>query len=158
MACNHKNNGRDEEQFEVKHILFTSEEDDPGPPPPAFMSRFNSLEEWLFNVCNEKKPKKPIGTYSFALFEGENNFTLCLTGINTYELSKYHTQTRIDFAPTDMYFTLPQSECIGLKREQVLERITSQLKKFTTTDKFNHSFFSEAKSIASDWKGEIWSR
>jgi hypothetical protein len=91
------------------------------------------------------------------LFEGEDNYTLCFAGTNTYEISPDHTATRIDFAPTDMYFSLPQSEYKGLKREQVLERLTSRLKEFTTTDKFNHSFLSEAKSIVTDWTGgSIW--
>jgi hypothetical protein len=158
MACKHDNNAREEEQYVDKHVI-TSEEDDPGPPPPNFKSPFKTLEEWLFAICDKEKPKKTISTYRLGLFEGEDDYTLCFTGTNTYEASPDHTSTRIDFAPADMYFTLPQSKYKGLKREQVLERLTSQVKEFTTTDKFKHSFLSEAKSIVVDWNGEpVWAK
>ena len=155
MSCNQENSVRHEEQYEVKHVVFTSEEDDPGPPPPNFTSQFKTIEEWLFSICDSEKPKKSITTYKFGLFEGENDYTLCLTGISTKELSQTHTRTKIDFAPADMYFSVPAAEFNNLARKQVLERLTSQLKEFTTTNKFKQSFLAEAKSIVTEWNGEI---
>src|SRR5690349_15418894 len=90
MACNHKNDVRDEEQYEVKHIEFTSEEDDPGPPPPGSISPFKTLQAWLVNICDNEKPDKTIATYNFALYEGHDDYTLCFTGTNTYEVSQDH--------------------------------------------------------------------
>jgi hypothetical protein len=54
---------------------------------------------------------------------------------------------------------LPKSDVKGLKREEVLERTTAQLKKFTKTEQFKHSFFIEADSITTDWNREaVWAR
>jgi hypothetical protein len=143
----------------VEHILSSIEIDDAEPPPPHFVSPYNTIEEWLFNVCDKEKPAIPIATYSFGLFEGANEYVLCLTGVNSYQLSKEREQIRIDFAPADMYYPLRQSEYKNLNREQVLERLTSELKAFTTTDKFRQSFFSQAESIRTDWNGDIiWSK
>jgi hypothetical protein len=159
LACNHKNNIKEEQHIEVKTISFTSEEDDPEPPPPNFTSKFRSLEEWLLNVIEKEKPEKHITNYKFGLFETKDEYTLCLTGINTNELSQNHTQTTIDFSPEDMYYALPKSDVKGLKREEVLERTTAQLKKFTKTEQFKHSFFIEADSITTDWNREaVWAR
>lgn len=158
MACNDKKEVRDDDNYQVKHVVLTSDEDDPGPPPPGFTSRFKTLQEWLVNICDNEKPQKTIYTYNFGLFETQDDYTLCLTGTNNFEVSKDHTATRIDFAPTDRYFSLPKSEYKYLQREKVLERLTAQLKEFVTTDKFKHSFLCKAKSITTDWKGEIWSK
>ena len=157
MANNSKKDDNGEEQYEVKHVVFTSEEDDPGPPPPGFTSRFKNLHEWLVNICDNKKPQKQITTYNFGLFEGEDDYTLCFIGTNTYEMSPDHTVTRIDFTPRDMYFALPMKEYKNLEREKVLKRLTLQLKEFIASEKFRHSFLSRAKSITTDWNGEIWS-
>lgn len=141
----------------VVHGSSIVEEDDPG-PPTDFIQPFESMEAWLHHVCNGERPRKLIANYRFALYEGENDYTLCLTGTNTYELSENHVQIRIDFAPTDMYFQVPEHEYKGLSREQVLEQITAQLKEFTGSQVFQHSFLKEAQTIATEWNGAIWSR
>src|SRR4028119_915574 len=140
MACNDKKDMKDKEQYEVEHVVFTSEEDDPHPPPPGFTSHYKNLKDWLISISESEKPKKAIATYHIGLFEGQDEYTLCLTGINTYEVSQHHTATQIDFAPKDMYFVLPASEYSGLKREQVLKSLTSHLKEFIASDKFRLSF------------------
>lgn len=158
MACNHKKDDRSMVHYKVENVTLISEEDQVVPPPPGYTSRFDNLQAWLDNICNNEQPQKAIATYNFGLFEGQDNYTLCFTGTNTYEVAQDHIVTRIDFAPTEMYFSLPKSEYKGLERGKVLERLTAQLKDFITTDKFKHSFLSSAKSITTDWKGEIWSQ
>jgi hypothetical protein len=159
IACTNKKVVNHDGQSEVKQIVTLSEEEDsPDPPPPGFTTRFKNLQEWLLNVCANDKPQKPIATYNFALFEGSGRYTLCLTGTNTYAVSPGSTAIRIDFTPKDMYFTLPGSEYAHLERDKVLTRLTSQLHEFITTDKFKQSFLGEAKSITTDWKGQIWSK
>ncbi len=158
IACNHEKEMKDKDQYKVEHVVFTSEEDDPGPPPHGFTSHYKNLKDWLISICENEKPQKRITTYHISLFEGQDDYTLCFTGINTYEVSQYHTTTRIEFAPKDMYFTLPASEYSGLKREQVLKSLTSHLKEFITSDKFRRSFLKDAKSITTDWNGEIWTK
>jgi len=157
MACNYQDKAGADDKYEWIHGKFTSEEEIVEPPPPDYVTRFGTIEEWLFYLCDKEQPAKPIATYNFGLFEGDE-YTLCLTGSNTHELSQYHSKTNIDYAPQDMYFTLSQTEYKDLSRDKVLERLTSELKSFTTSDKFKNSFFSQANSITTDWKGEIWSK
>ena len=107
------------------------------------------------NICNTEKPKKSITTYNFDLFEGETDYTVCLTGTNTYDISEYKSQTKIEFEPKEMYFSLPQNEYRGLKRKEVLDMLTSQLKEFFTTETFRKSFLHEANFIK-NWEGEVW--
>lgn len=158
MVGNSENDNNIERHYEIKDVSFTSEDDVATPPPPGFTSGFTNLEEWLVNICNDRKPQKPIDTYRFALFERQDAYILCFSGENTYEESKTHTATRIDFAPKDMYFQLPGEEYKNLGREEVLERLTFQLKEFVESDQFKQSFLREAKTITTDWAGEIWSK
>ena len=108
------------------------------------------------NICASEKPQKPIRTYNFGVFEGQDNYIAFLTGINIYEVSQNHTETKIDYTPAEMYFSLPANEYKNLNRQQVFERLTLQLKEFTKSDQFKNSFFQHAESITTDWKGEIW--
>jgi hypothetical protein len=155
MSCNQKEHVG-EDKIEVQHIEFTSEEDMPEPPSPGFTSKFKSLQEWLLNICDTENPKNAHLTYNFGLFESPNEYILVLTGVNKYDKDQYNSITRIEFEPANMYFTLPANQYKGLTLEQVRERLSIQLKDFTKTEKFRQSFFQEAKSITTDWKGEIW--
>lgn len=157
MACNNKKNIRDNYHYEVENVVVTSEEDHPDPPPPGFTSLFKNMQEWLVNICDNEKPLKTISTFNFCLFESQDEYTVCLTGTNNYELSQNYTTTRIEFLPKAMHYSLPENEYKNMTREKVLETLTLQLKRFTTTEKFKHSFLSGAQSITTSWTGEIWS-
>jgi len=158
MACNNKKDVSDQDQHEVQHVFIKSEEDVTEPAPPGFTTRFKNLQEWLVNICENEKPPKPIATFRFGLFQGQDEYILCLTGTNTYEVSADHTATRIEFSPKDMYFILPKAAYQNVEREKILERLTTQLKEFTESNTFKQSFLSGATSITTDWKGEIWSK
>jgi hypothetical protein len=155
-VCKHK---KDSEPPKIitEHIHFSKEVDEVTPPPPGLTSNFRSVQEWLFNICNTEKPGKLIATYNFGVFESQDDYTIFLVGLNEYG-TEQHSITRIDFEPSSMYFRLPKNEYKDLNREQVLARLTSQLKDFTTTEKFRTSFFMQAQSITTDFKGEIWSK
>ncbi|MBB2147047.1 hypothetical protein GM921_16200 [Pedobacter sp. LMG 31464] len=148
---------KDEEPIEVIHGSFTVEEDDFEPPPPEFISRFKTVNEWLSFIADNEKPKKTIMNYDINVFEGEDDYTLALTGTNTYEISNTYQRIKIEYTPNQMYFNLPKSEHKGLTKEQVFEHLTDQLNKFISSAKFKNSFFTEAKSITTGWKGKIWS-
>jgi hypothetical protein len=79
-----------------------------------------------------------------------------LVGTNKYQEDKNRLVINIDFEPEDTYFNLPKKEYKSLKREQVLERLTAQLKEFTKTDKFLHSFLAKANVITTEWNGETF--
>lgn len=136
---------------------FSVEEDIVEPPPTDFKSRFKTLGDWLTYICKNEHPNKTIGTYSFGLFESKNEYTLYLVGTNTYEVSNDHTQIRIEFSPADIYFSLPETEFRGLKKEQLYANITSQVKAFMKTNTYKTSFFKDAKQVKTEWNGETWS-
>ena len=157
IACNGKANVTDGDVKEVT-ISETVEEDDPGPPPPDFKFRFATLQQWLDGICENPKPGKAIATYNISLFEGEDEYILCLTGTNTYEVSKNHTAVRIDFTPADMYFSIPMNEYKNLDRDQVLERLTSRLQDFIASKKFRECYLSNGNAITTSWSDTIWSK
>ncbi len=134
---------------------ITIEEDMVEPPFTNLKSRFNTLEEWLTYICENDKPSKAIDTYNFGLFEGKDEYTLYLVGTNTYEISEDNTKIKIEFSPTDMYFSLPLSEFQGLKREQVYAQLSRQLKQFTKTNTYKSSFFLKANHVKTEWNGEM---
>ncbi|RNL51100.1 hypothetical protein D7004_15365 [Pedobacter jejuensis] len=156
MACTNEKN-MIINKTEVMHGSFTVEEDDVGPPPPNFVSRFKTVNEWLTFTAENDKPKKAIFEYQFDVFEGENDYTLCLTGINTYDVSKTYQRAKIEFMPSEMYFPIPLNDYKGLTKAQVFDYLTTQLDGFLKSSKFKNSYFSKAKSIKTGWKGEIWS-
>ena len=129
------------------------------PPPPGLISKFITVEDWLTNICENNKPKKAIAKYNFGLFEAKDDFTLFLARLNTYEVDKNRSSTRIDFEPKNMYFKLPKSYFKSLTREQLLIKLASDLKAFTKSTKFKNSFFIDANIISFDTNGTtLWTR
>lgn len=154
MDCNNKPQP-DKPKIITENVVFNEEVDDVPPPPPGLVSNFKSLQDWLFKICDRDKPGKSIMTYNFGLFESPGNYTIFLVGLNQYE-KKNSLITRIEFEPKSMYFRLPETEYKNLNREQLVDKLTAQLKDFTKTEKFKTSFLAKAKSITTDFKGEIW--
>ena len=100
--------------------------------------------------------QKIYRNYRIGLFESAGDYVVFLVGVNSYE-KENTTLTLIEFEPSNMYFRLPKNEYKNLNRKQLLNKLTSQLKDFTNTTQFKLSFIAEAKSITTDFNGEIWS-
>lgn len=158
FAC--KNEKEVSEEEIVTETVFTTfpEEEDVVPPPPGFKSRFDDIPAWLNNICTTDNPDKDIETYRFGLFEGEGEYTLFVTGYNTYR-TKEKTEIRIDFRPKEMYCLLSKHLHKGLNNLQVKNMLDAKLKEFVESQTFKSSFFSKAKCIRTDWNGKIlWGR
>ena len=140
----------------IQHVTIkhTVEEVD----PPHITSHFKTLQDWLFHICDSRKPKKSIATYRIGLFESPDDYVIFLVGLNTHTKGKNSYITRIGFKPSNMYFQLPKSEYENLSREQLIDQLASQLKDFITTEKFKTSFLAKAESINTDFGGQIWSK
>lgn len=157
MACNEKTK-TGVQKVEVKEVTFYSVEDDFPPPPPNLTSNFKTLQEWLLSICNGKKPEKSIATFHFGLFESSDEKIMFLTGVNKY-INGDTSYTRIEFEPSNVYYQLPQREYSNLNRDQLMKKLTDQLKAFTNTEKFNTSFLSKANAITFESNGQtIWSK
>jgi hypothetical protein len=145
LSCNSKTETK---VTDVKLVSVTQTDSVPEPPPPPPpISNFMTLQEWLFKLCDTETPDKSIIAYNFGLFETENGYTIYLIGSKEYDKDDQDWATNNDFEPSLKYYPLPTSEYKNLKWEKVLERIKSQLKDFTKTDKFKNSFFAKAKAI-----------
>lgn len=139
----------------VSKVEVSEEVDEVEPPPPILASNFKNLQAWLNQICDSEKTQKSISTFNFGLFESVDNYTIFLVGLNEYD-TEQSSVSRIEFKPSNMYFRLPKKEYENLNRKQVVARLTLQLKDFTKTKKFKTSFFAKAKSITTDFSGEIW--
>jgi hypothetical protein len=158
-ACSHKTK-TESGKVEVKEVtLYDYQVDDEvEPPPPDLISNFKNLHDWLVNICNDKKPNKLIANYEFGLFESPDDYTIFLVGINR-DRKGDTSFTHIDFKPSNMYFQLPQGEYKNLTRDELLNRLISQLKEFTETEQFKSSFFVKADKITFTSNGQtIWSK
>ena len=159
MACSQKKK-TESGKVEIKEEKITLYDivDDVGPPPPDLTSNFKSLQDWLVSISEDKKPKKSIANFEFGLFESQDDYTIFLVGLNTYNEGDT-SYTRIEFEPSNMYFQLPKGEYRDLNRDKLLNRLISQLKDFTDTEKFKTSFFTEADKITFASNGQtIWSK
>ncbi len=129
------------------------------PPPPGLISKFKTMQDWLVNICDHDKPKKSIAQYKVGLFESSNENTLVLVGVNIYDNGKNGSETRIEFEPKNMYFNLPKRDYENLTRDQLLTKLSGQLKDFSKTMKFKTSFFTKADSFIFDPIGlTIWAK
>ena len=132
--------------IEIKEVTVSDIVDEVEPPPPVLTSKFKTLQEWLFSICDEEKPEKSIENYNFGLFESSDGNTIYLVGVNKYDKSGT-SHTRIEFKPSNMYFKLPYSEYKSLSRDQLLNKLMVQLKAFASTEKFKASFMSKSNAI-----------
>ena len=153
-------NKNDSGKVIMQHGSFEFEvvEDVEEPPPPHLVSKFATLRDWLLNVCEKDGPQKSISKYRVGLFESSNDYTLDLVGVNTYDEDKNRSVTRIEFEPTNMYFKLPEAYYQNLNREQLLDKLTLELKDFAKSERFKTSFFAKANVFVFESNGQtIWS-
>lgn len=142
----------------MEYVSIKDTQDDVGPPPTDLASQFKTLQDWLFAICNSDKPRKAIAKFKFELFESANDYTIVLVGVNTYE-GKNRSETHIEFEPKYMYFKLPQIYYEYLGRQQLLDKLTAEMKDFSNTEKFRTSFFTKASIVVFETNGQaIWSR
>jgi hypothetical protein len=129
--------------------------------PMDIKSKFKTLQEWLFNICDNDKPKKSIQKFNINITHSEpsGDYAICLWGVNTYDEGKKRSITRIDFMPTNMYYKIPKKIYKNLTQEQLKHELTSQLKDFTKTEKFKNSYLTKANAIILEFNGEsIWTK
>ncbi|MCG2614731.1 hypothetical protein LZZ85_10585 [Terrimonas sp. NA20] len=153
MSCSEP--GKDEpREVEYKDVTLVEIEDDIEPPPPGLDTHFKSVQEWLCSICDAEKPDKSISIFKIGLFESSDGNMLYLAGVNKYENGDT-SHTRVDFEPSNMYCRLPESGYKDLNREQLLVRLTGELKAFTGTEKFRNSFLATSNTIIFESNGQV---
>lgn len=123
----------------------------------AVISSFKSIHEWLFSICDNRAPEKPIAEFRINFLESAGQYTVFLYGINTYSESKNRTISRIEFEPKDMYCQLPESEYKGMDMYSIASKLVVQIKEFTRTETFQYSFLAKSMVIYTEFNGQkIW--
>ncbi len=106
------------------------------------------LEEWLYAISDAETPDNSIIAYHFGLFENlEGSATLYLVGSAVFHEGDDDWIANVDFEPQDNYHTIVEIGFEGLPWDEILEKVRIKLTEFTGTDKFRHSFFSNAQAI-----------
>lgn len=149
MACNNS-----EGKIEVKEVTLYEVEEEVSPPHPDVHSNFKNIEEWLVSICDGEKPDKPISLFKIGLFESSEVNTIYLVGVNKYEKGN-SSHTSLEFEPSKMYCNLQEDAYKGLSRENLLTRLTDELKGFTQTEKFRNSFLAAADAIVFESNGRV---
>lgn len=165
-SCGQKNKNEDtNREVKTTTITLSEEVEAPDPPPPPapgtsasskLSTSWHSVREWLTAITKEKAPSLAIDSYNIGLFESKDDYTLLLTGENTYQKTANHTVRQLDFKPKHMYFELPKKEYGRLSSDQLKEQITRELDDFIKTPQFKQSFLSKGKQIKTDWNGVVW--
>jgi hypothetical protein len=148
-------------KFIKHHIIYIKGPTVKGDPPLPlldFISSFHTVLEWLYHICDTyEQTQIDISEYFFILYEGTDFSTLGLFGYN-FSVDKDGPIKTMGFTlPPEMYMTLHQQDYCNLAALQLRERIANELKNFTKTTEFNHSFLAKSQTISFNSTGDIWS-
>jgi hypothetical protein len=146
------------EEVETVIIDDIEEVESMAPPDPGFKSPFNTIEEWLENICNEKAPPQNDLVYNFGIFSSDSGYTVSLEGLKRYEQGPYYATTNIAYTPKNTFFDLPRAEYSGLSYKEAQLRLTERLKKWIASEKFKNCFLKEGKTITTDAGEELWKK
>ena len=142
LACNGKT------EVKVSDVMVEESKNAPEPPPPSFScSNSLTLQEWFFKLCDTEKPGKDIIAYNLGLFDTDNCYAIYLIDSNEHAKEDKVSATKNDYEWPIEYYPLSKTEYKDLKWEQVLNKIKSQLKEYTNTEKFKNSSLAKAKAI-----------
>jgi len=123
------------------------------PPPIDYIGgNFTSVKEWLTDMSNSAKPSAKVDEFCLGLFEGED-YHVYLVGKQDSVVGNDH-YSNIVFEPQFMYYKLLEAEYAGLSQEQIRDKVTRQLKAFTSSRMFKSCFLSKAKSFTIEYNGE----
>lgn len=143
-------------RIETGHTVVSFRVENPVPPPPGFISPFKTLQEWLFHLCDSnQQPDEAVSEYIFVLSDSPGNVDIYFVGY-AYTIDQGISTRRTGYTPTNWFFPLPKAEYGHLVRQQLREKVMYELKEFTKTDVFQHSFLSKGCPIMTNFGDEIW--
>jgi len=106
---------------------------------------YPGFQKWLQGVCAVENPSSDIIAYNVGLFEGENGYTVYLTGSVEYDEDDSDWACNEDFTPEERYFVLPDST--DDEWEVAQDNVKKMLQLFIEEPAFKTSFLSKAKAI-----------
>jgi len=120
-------------------------------------SKAKSIKDWMFNICDGKKPDKSIAEFILEFSESsKDGYRLRFYGVNIYKNTTNGNDVKIDYEPnpSDMYFIPEKSEYEKLTYKQFKEKITIHIKETLNSEKIKSSFLSEANYIYLSFRDE----
>jgi len=147
---------RPNDEIEKRVELVQHRTEHPVPPSSRFVTPFNSLQEWLQYLCEHEHRSEPVSEYMIAFSEPPHVLAY-LVGHN-HGVEQGVPVTRIVFQPKQyMWFELPQKIYRGLTREQLIDKVHSELSEFFKTEHFKKSFLARGYNISTNFQEDIWS-
>jgi hypothetical protein len=138
----------------VETIQYRTQQ--PIPPSSRVVTPFKSLQEWLQYLCEHEHHNEPVSEYMIAFSEPPRSLAY-LVGRN-HGTEQGVPVTRIVFQPKEyMWFELPRKKYGGLNRQQLVDKVHSELKEFFTTEQFKKSFLAHGYNISTNYQKDIWS-
>jgi hypothetical protein len=130
------------------------------PPPPGFVSPFESLTDWLSYICeNNQISENVVSEYHFGLLTSPGDNLIFLLGYNTSVTDENLNARRIVFTPkTHTFFALPNKLYGNMSDQQLSSRLFDELREFVKTPKFQKSFLSKGHSITTNFGDNLWMR
>jgi hypothetical protein len=121
---------------------------EPPPAPPSLrLSGAMTLKECFVKICHREKPGPTDTAYNFGLYKIKNSYVAFFIESKAYKKNAEEWMTKKGVDYLDKYYPLSKNEYKGLSWEQFLDKIRSELKKFSDTDQFKSSSLAKAKSI-----------
>ncbi len=148
-----RENGEEIWEISISETMEDSAPEPPPPPSPGQTRRFAHVQEWLSYLCNAFKPTDRTVAYYFNLEQSMDKYAVLFMCNWKFDPADKEWVYYIENNPQD-YYVLPDSEYKKLNKEEALKKMVTELKVFTETEEFRHSFFAKARAIAAGYRGE----
>ena len=144
------------DDIEKRVETFQYRTEHPVPPSLRVVTPFNSIHEWLHFLCEHEHRLEPVSEYMIA-FSEPPHVLASLVGHN-HSVEQGAPVTRIVFQPKQyMWFELPKKQYGTLTREQLIDKVHSELIAFFKTEHFKKSFLARGYNISTNYREDIWS-
>jgi len=134
-------------KMNVERVIF--------PLPGLFKSPFNTLQEWLLELCNDEPDTNSVAEYCLLYHSQSEQSIVGFVG-HSYSTVGDVVTRKISFTPKHMFFPLPKREYRKLSYKDASEKFYKELKQFTKSGDFHNSFMSKNIPVNTNFGGQIW--
>lgn len=145
--------GRSEQIIVSDVSMETIKEDsgfiEPPPPPPASLHLSGSLtlQECLLQISNNEHPEPSDTVFHLGLYQIDNQYVVFFIDSKRYQQDIQDRMRKKTSQYLDKYYPLKNTEFTDLSWEQVLNKIKTELTRFSATKFFKNSSLAKAGSI-----------
>ena len=132
----------------IEHIYHEEERTPPPPPPPLQqLPRPTTFEEWFYRFSEKEKPAQSFVDYQLGYWELEKEdlFVLNVAPVTVEVINGSPSEE--DLARAMRYYPIFRKEYMGLDWQQVLQKMKTQLKEYSGTQRFKKTALANAKAV-----------